>query len=263
MKSELLQKEAKLEQQLRQSLHRFPSTASETHLHATILLVRRETCQKQRRRRISLIHFLGKQLSFIGWKVWIVQAIFLLSVYGVFSDLFDYLRNPFRLAKLLFCLSVAVFMTALPLLYRSVRYRMQEIEAATRFSSVKLLLARLIAIGIGDITLLCGIFLFTLVKTSLPTDSAIFYLCFPFLLAGGCCLFMLGHFPPGKFLAGSFLFCSALILAFSVLPGQHAFRHLPPSPAARFILCALLAAFCAKQLLYITKNSSYEEMQLT
>ena len=263
MKSELLQKETKLEQQLRQSLHRLPSAASEPHLHATTLLARREACRKQMRKRISPIHFLGKQLTFIGWKVWLVQGFFLLSVYGVFFDFFDYLRNPLRLAKLLFILSVAVFMTVLPLLYRSVRYRMQEIEAATRFSSVNLLLARLIVIGVGDIALLGGIFLFTLVKTSLPTASAGFYLCFPFLLAGGGCLFMLGHFPPGKFLAGSFLFCTALILAFSVLPGQHAFWHLHLSPAARFILCALLAVFCAKQLLYIVRNSSYEEMQLT
>ena len=263
MESDRLKKEPKPEQQLRQSLHRLPSAASESHLHATILLARRESCQKQRRRRISPIRFLGKQLSFIGWKVWIVQAIFLLSVYGVFPVFYDHLTNSLRLAKPLFILSVAVFMTTLPMLYRSVRYRMQEIEAAARFSSVTLLLARLIVIGIGDIALLGGIFLFTLAKTSLPTDSAVFYLCFPFLLAGSGCLFMLGHFPPGKFLAGSLLFCSALILAFSVLPGQRAFRHLPSLPAARFILCALLAAFCAKQLLYIIRNSSYEEMQLT
>lgn len=263
MKSELSKREPKLEQQLRQSLHRLPSTTNEAHLHTTILLSRREACQKQRRRRISFILFLGKQLSFIGWKVWSIQGLFLLSVYGLFSDSFDYLRTPLRLAKLLFCLSVAVFMTALPLLYRSARYRMQEIEAAARFSSVKLLLAKLIVIGIGDISLLGGIFLFTLAKTSLSADSAVFYLCFPFLLAGGGCLFMLGHFPPGKFLAGSFLFCSTLILAFSVLSGQRAIWYLQPPPAARFILCALLAAFCAGQLRYIIKASSYAEMQLT
>lgn len=262
MKSELLQKETKLEQQLRQSMHRLPSVTNETHLHATILLARREACQKQSRRRISFMHFLGKQLSFIGWKAWCIQGLFLLSFYVFFSDFFDYLRTPLRLAKLLFCLSVAVFMTALPLLYRSVRYQMQEIEAAARFSSVKLLLARLIVIGVGDITLLSGIFLFALMKTSLPTGSAVFYLCFPFLLAGGGCLFMLGHFPPGKFLAGSFLFCSALILACSVLSGQHAFWHLQAPPAAQFMICALLAAFCAGQLRYIIRTSSYEEMQL-
>ena len=262
MKSELPKKETRLEQQLQQSMHRLPSVTNEAHLHATILLARKEVSQKQRRRRISFIHFLGKQLSFIGWKIWSIQGLFLLSVYGLYSDFVDYLWTPLRLAKLLFCLSIAVFMTALPLLCRSVRYRMQEIETAARFSSVKLLLARLIVIGVGDITLLSGIFLFTLAKTSLPAGSAVFYLCFPFLLAGGGCLFMLGHFPPGKFLAGSFLFCSALILACSVLSGQHAFWHLQAPPAAQFMICALLAAFCAGQLRYIIRTSSYEEMQL-
>lgn len=263
MKSDRSKKQTKPEQQLRKSLHRLPSVTSEAHLHATIILARREACQKQNRRRISFIYFLGKQLSFIGWKVWCIQGLFLLTFYGLFSDFFDYLRTPLRLAKLLLCLSVAVFMTALPLLYRSVRYRMQEIEAAAHFSTVKLLLAKLIVIGIGDIALLSGIFLFTLAKTSLPADSAVFYLCFPFLLAGCGCLFMLGHFPPGRFLAGSLMFCFALMLAFSVLSGQHAIWYLQPPPAARIAICTLLAAFCAGQLRHIIKASSYAEIQLT
>lgn len=268
MKRESLKKnpfyiEATLEEQLTQSLHQVPSVSGDSHLQATILLARKEAGKKQNRTRISFSRFLGKQISYIGWRLWILQGIFLLAVYGVLSDFSDYLKSPLHLAKLLFCLSIMVFMTALPLLARSFRWRMQEVEAAARFSSVKLLLAKLVVIGIGDMFLLSGIFLTALAKTALPADTAVIYLSFPFLLAGSGCLFMLGHFPPGRFLAGSILFCSSLMLAASVLPGQYYFLFYPSFSAVRCILCALLTAFCAYQLRYIIKTSSYGEMQLT
>ncbi|MDE6603239.1 MAG: hypothetical protein K2K90_14020 [Lachnospiraceae bacterium] len=250
-------------QKLKQSLHQIPSVTDDSHLQATILLARREACRKQNRKRISFTCFLRKQLPWIGWKLWSMQGIFLLSAYGLLASSSDYLRSPLRLAKLLFCLSVAVFMTALPLLYRPVRYQMHEIEATARFSSVKLLLAKLIAIGIGDVSLLTGIFFTALAKTSLSADGAVIYLSVPFLLTCSGCLFMLGHFPPRRFLVGSTLFCSVLILAASFLPGQYTLLFHPSFSAVQIPLCALLSAFCAYQLRYIIKTSSYEELQLT
>lgn len=154
-------------------------------------------------------------------------------------------------------------MTALPLLYRSARWRMQEIEAAARFSSIKLLLSKLIVIAIGDLSLLGGIFLTALVKTSLRADTIVIYLCFPFLLAGGGCLFMLGHFPPGRFLTGSLLFCSALALTFAFLPEQRRLLFQPTFSAGWAVVCGLLFAFCAHQIRYLIKTSTYVEMQLT
>ena len=252
-----------LEGQLRQALHRFPSVISDAHLQETILQAGKAACQRQNRRRISFARFLWKQIPLIGWKLWCIQGIFLLSAYGVLSDFSDYLKAPLRLAKLLFCLSIAVFMTALPLLYRSARWRMQEIEAAARFSSIKLLLSKLIVIAIGDLSLLGGIFLTALVKTSLRADTIVIYLCFPFLLAGGGCLFMLGHFPPGRFLTGCLLFCSALALTFAFLPEQRRLLFQPTFSAGWAVVCGLLFAFCAHQIRYLIKTSTYVEMQLT
>lgn len=267
MKSEMLknnpfEKKQKLEEALRKSFHQIPSETNDVHLYATILLARKEACRKQSRSRISFTRFLARQISLIGWKLWSVQAVFLLLACGILSDSSGYLKSPLRLAKLLFCLSITVFMTALPFLYRSVRYRMQEIEAATHFSSVRLLLAKLIVIGIGDISLLVSIFLATLVKMSLSPDITVIYLCFPFLLSGSGCLFMLGHFPPNRFFAGSFLFCFGLILVFAVLPGQYALLFYPSFSVIRTVLCVLLFAFCAYQLHYIVNISSYEKMQI-
>ncbi len=260
--NEIPEGERNLEQALKHSLHQTPSAAGDAHLQATIWLARREACLRQSRKRISFGLFLRKQIPRIGWKLWSIQGVFLLLSCGLLFNSVNDMQSPRYLAKLLFSLSIAVSMTSLPMLYRCVRYRMQEIEASSRFSSVKLLLAKLIVIGIGDLFLLGGIFLTALANASLPADITVIYLCFPFLLSCSGCLFMLGHLPPGQFLSGSLLFCTALMLVFAVLPGQYALLFHPSFFAVRIILCVLLTAFCAYQLRYIIKISPYGEMQL-
>ena len=251
-----------LEGQLKQILQESPVPSNETLLASTLLLAEKELSKKQSRKRISFPRFLQKQIIYIGWKIWSIQGLFLLAAVSILSDFSDYMKNPRHLARLLLCLSVAVCMTALPMLFRCARYRMQEIEAAARFSSVKLLLARLIVIGAGDLCLLTGIFLTTIIKTALPADSAILCLCVPFLSACGGCLFMLGHLPPGQFFRGSLLFCSLLILLSSVFTEQYAFFFQPLPWAAWMAICALLLIFCAGQLRYVMHASSYTETQI-
>lgn len=252
-----------LEERIRDSLCQIPSAAADAHLHATILFAQEELRLKQGRERISFLRFLAKQIGFTGRKIWAAQGFSLFIISILLSRFFELPFTSRQLIRLLACLSILLFMTALPLLYRSVRYRMQEVEAAARFCGVKLLFSRLIIIGIGDVCLLAGLFLTVLLKTALPKDSAFFCLCFPFLLAGGGCLYLLGHCPPGRFFAGSLLYCLALLLVFSILPGQGAFWYQPSLSAAQALLCALLFAFCIRQLRYLSKVSSYEEMQLS
>lgn len=263
MKSEPFEKEMQLEQRLKQALHQTPCAANDTHLHTTILLAEREVCLKQRQERISFAHFWGKQIGLIGWKIWIVQGISLFAMNVLIPRFYEDPITLQRMIKRLVCLSILVFMTPLPLLYRSARYRMQEIEAASRFSGVKLLFTRLIVIGIGDICLLTGIFLTSIINTLLPADSVVFCLCFPFLLSGSVCLYMLGHLAPRQFFVGSLLFCSFLVLLAAVIPVQYAFLYQPSLSAVRALLCAFLLVLCVRQLRYIIKTSSYEELQLT
>lgn len=263
MKSEAFKQETALAQKLRQSFHQIPTITNDSHLHATILLAEREVCLKQRRERISFAHFLRKQIGFIGRKIWIVQGVSLFVMSVLIPRFYGDFLTLQQMIKRLACLSILIFMTALPLLYRSVRYRMQEIETASRFSGGKLLLARLILIGIGDICLLTGIFFSSIINTLLPADSVFFCLCFPFLLSCSVCLYLLGHLTPRKFLAGSLLFCSFLAVLFALIPGQYMFLYQPSLSAVRALLCAFLLALCVHQLHYIIMTSSYEELQLT
>lgn len=242
-----------------------PVTADKKHFADTCLLAEKEFCLRQKRERISFIPFLSAQIKYIGWKIWLGQGGFLLLSSNMFSRFYggDYLKSPLHMAKLLFCLSVLVFMTALPFLYRSVRYRMQEVEAATRFSCVKLLMAKLAIVGIGDIFILSGIFCVTMWNTSLQAGSILLYLCFPFLLAGSGCLFLLGHFTPEQFFAGSTGGCAFLLFAASVLFRQDTLSLFHSFSTGWIAVCGFLVIFCIRQCRYILYRSAYTEMQLS
>ena len=254
-----------LEQTLIRTLHQPPVTVNEQHFAATCRLAGMQAHQKQARRRITFLPFLSMQIRYIGWKIWLAQSIFLLLTGCILNRIYgiDHLNTPLHLAKLLSCLSVLVFMSALPPVYRSARYRMQEVEAAARFSSATLLMAKLIIIGAGDLFILSGIFCITIWKASLRADSVILYLCFPFLLGSSCCLFLLGHLPPGQFFAASIMLCSFLILAAATL-SRHAVPPFYNSFSSGWIaVCMILAAFNIRQFRYILYGSSYTELQLS
>lgn len=191
-----------------------------------------------------------------------MQGTLLFAVCWLLSHLFGqgYWKDPQSVAGLLFCLSVLIFMTAPPFLYRSIRYRMQEVEAAARFSSVRLLMARLIIIGIGEAALLSGILLTAPVKTALLPSSAMVSILFPFLLASSGCLYLLGHVCPRQFLAGSMGLCGFLLMVLSLAHRHfHLFFRLSPGWIG---ICTLLIAFCCHQFHHILHNCAYAEMQV-
>lgn len=250
------------EKRLKQSLQKSPIIIEEEHFKNMGLLVREEVSRKQNRKRISFICFLRIQIKFIGWKIWSMQGICLAILNAALFHFYEYMQNPRYITKLLFCTSVLVFMTALPFLYRAVHYQMQEIEAGTRFSCVKLLMAKLIVIGVGDVFMLGGVFLTVLIKTSLQAGSAVLYLCFPFLLVSGSGLFMLGHFTPKRFLIGSVGVCLFLVLLFIRIPVRFSFLFGQSFSAGWLVICSLLVVFCERQFHYILYDAPYAEMQI-
>lgn len=247
---------------LRQALHRSVIPAERKPYEDTLMLAGNLAMQIPLRKRISFPQFLAAQIRFIGWKIWGVQALFLSALTASLSRLYQG-EQPRHIACLLFCLSVLVLMTALPFLYRSVRYRMQEVESAARFSLVKLLAARLVIIGVGDLFLFGAIFLTALRGTSLSAEGIFISLCFPFLLAGSGCLFMLGHLSARNFFAGSMGLCFLLILLAALAFRQYE-ALLPYAFSGRWILvCAPLLLICIRQFRYLLCDSAYAEMQLT
>lgn len=228
-----------------------------------LLAMARDTASaRSGRKRIRFGRFLAAQIRFIGWKVWAVQGTALLALCRCLRQLLGngYWSSPQSAAGLLLCLSVLVFMTIPPFLCRSSRCRMQEVESAAYFSSARLLGARLLIIGLGDISLLSGILLTAAASTSLEPGTAVLSVWFPFLLASSVCLYLLGHVPPRLFLAGSMGMGAAMLLGFAL--ANRRFPFLPSLTPGWIGASSLLLLFCIHQLHQLLRSSTYTQMQL-
>lgn len=156
----------------------------------TLLLAKREAQQKAERRRTGFGRFLLWHMKHAGGRIWPAQSgilaclgVMLLRIYDV-----PYLCTQRRISILLCCLAVLIFMTAIPVVCRSSRYKMLEIEAASRNSAVRLFLAEMLVIAIGDTVMLGTVAGITAIKASYSISSAVLYVGFPFLAM--CCAAM-------------------------------------------------------------------------
>lgn len=248
-----------LETRLRSSLH---TPAQPARFQETLRLARKAVQERPGSRRISFFEFLGTQVRFIGWKIWLFQALTLLILSSLSFSLWKtFLITPWSAGFLLSCCSLLITMTALPFLHRSKRYQMCEVELAARFSGVKQLGAKLLILCIGDLAMLSSIFCFALAKTSLSPSSALFYMLLPYLTAASGLLYLIGHTPSAKWMQNSVLVCGALFLGFSLLVKVSPSFLSQGSPLYA-AACLVLAACCAYQTHSIFYRSPYEEIQL-
>ena len=253
------------QQQLQAALHDAGGPVRPEHLQQTRDLVRAELRKGSGGERIGFAAFLCRQIRFIGWKIWLAQALLLVAVSGFLAASLGefFLNDPRFVAGLLCCLSVMVPMTALPFVHRSVHCRMHETEAATHFSAVRLLLAKLIIIGIGDLAMLAAFLGLAVLKTPLAGGAAILYLLIPFLLAACGLLYLLGHVPAKRFTRHSLGLCGLLLAAIAVLtqfyPGFYPQTFSPGWAAA----CLFAVIFGVRQCRRIAGRAAYAEMQLT
>lgn len=218
--------------------------------------------EKQKRRRINYLEFIKRQLRFIGWQVWLAQGTTLILLCIVFKRLLkDFFEGSvLGIAFLLCCLSVLVLLSSVPMIHRSIRYKMREIELATRFSAVRLLLARLLLIGIGNLVLLSVILLLTVANTSLRAESVLLYLLLPYLAAGGGFLYLLGHIPADKFEVCSIVLCCLMFSGFVLLRRFYSDFFRQTFSAGWMLVCFLLLLFSIWQLRYIMYRSAYAEI---
>ena len=240
---------------LRSTMQEVELPVRNEHLQKTISLAKNEWKERVVRPRITFSKFLAAQIKFVGWKIWLAQAIVVLCLSFLLVYLGDYiLNNPRNGALLLCCISILVLMSAFPFIQRSVRYKMYEIETATRFSATKQLLAKLLIIGIGDISMLCSIVW--------ETKSILLYLLLPFLIASSGLLYLIGHTPIEKISQNSVVICMVLFLAFTILGKTYPIVFQQTFSFKWAAICVILILFCIYQIRYILYRSSYEEMQL-
>lgn len=172
-----------------------------------------------------------------------------------FREMFvQYVKN---IAFYLCCLSVLVLLSTVPMVYRSVRYAMFETELVTRFSAVRLLVARLFAIGLGHFAMLGIILVFAAMRASMPAARALLYLLMPYLAASGGFLYLLKRVPVQQFQLYSVVWGCFLIGVFVLLRRYVPVFFMQTFSVFWILVCVLLLLFCVRQFCDLVYDSAY------
>lgn len=256
-------KDGSIKMLLKKSLQTDNITIDTTHLQYTLSLLRQEQISKSNHERIKLSAFLTLQIKFIGWKIWLLQGLVLAVLCYLLTVIFgEYLYQVKRYSAVSICsISIMILMMAVPFIQRSLRYKMHENEMATYFSSVRLLIAKLIIIGIGDIFILNGILLLIVFKNYLSMGSALLYVIFPFLLTTWGIMYLLGHIPAQWFSHCCILLCLVLYTCIVLLNKFVPIFFQQTFSVEWTIVCLILLLLCLSQFRYIMHHSSYAQIQ--
>lgn len=248
------------QQQLELALH--ADAVTEDARRRAVAAAAAQLRRRPLRPRLGFAAFLRTQVRFIGWKIWLLQALCLLVANGALDTVFgDYYFVNLRAASLcLGALAVLVMLTALPFVYNAALYQMQEMEAASYFSSQRLLAAKLMIVGLGDMVMLAGLWGYALCCTPVSAELLPRCLLLPFLLAAGGCLTLMGRCRPQQVCLGCVLWCGLVLMA---LAAANSRIVAPPSTAlGSWLCCAALFLYCLWTLRHLLTRSAFTELQL-
>lgn len=236
-----------MEQSLRKSLCavELPQPREEC-LRATICRCQCAYRSRRRREGPGSLELIAGQLRFIAAPIWALQMAMLLCIslllWGLSAE--DALL---RLPVSLRLASILIAMTMLPFYGRARRFRMAEIERSASRSRRKLLLAKLAAVGVGDLTCLTGLTLLSAGKITEVLNTVVSCIVLPFLLTCTGLLLILNHAREDHALLAATSLGMALAAAFWLLPTMQE-AHLPLDATACAALLAMLGLECRRLL---------------
>ena len=178
--------------QLKEMLHISEDAKSE-QIRRIMELSKADRLTERKREQAGFIEFLIRQIPFIGWKMWSVQVLVMISAvvffYGMDQGPVDvtWLFVGRRLPFLVGALGTVMAMIGIPYVMQSFQYRMYEMEKAAKNGFGRMLISRMIVLSAGDLVtvLLCMI-----VISSMNYASAgmvlLWYLA-PLFLTGSFC----------------------------------------------------------------------------
>lgn len=165
---------------------------SEEHRETVTRLAKEQYFSCRRRTRPDFWPFLGEQIRFMAWKIWVLQGTALFVLCLIHENLYATGNGAWyvdHLPAFLGACGILTVMSAFPILRRSARCRMLETELATAFSAGKMVLAQLLFIGTGDAGMLTV--MFVIARRSRASGSLVFVsLVIPFLTAAAACMML-------------------------------------------------------------------------
>ncbi len=153
--------------------------------------------------------------KYIGWKVWLIQGLYLIITSQLMYGLSVFSNNLEQIIgmKILFVICGGIPYLSLPYLYRSWQYNMNEIEGASYYSYSSQLIIKMLTIGIGDICMLAGGVLLSISIFHISALKAIVICTLPFLLLSSVLLFVISHIKANK----SFFVCGGVYISFLII----------------------------------------------
>ena len=148
--------------QLRESLQ-ISETKKAEQIRKIMEMSKTDRLTESKREKTGFIVFLVRQIPFIGWKMWSIQALIMISTvvffYGTDRGPVDvtWLFMGRRLPFLVGALGTVMAMIGIPYVMQSFRYRMYEMEKASKNGFARMLFGRMIVLLTGDLVtaLLC------------------------------------------------------------------------------------------------------------
>lgn len=231
---------------------------------AFLAAVQKVIAERRQRAPMGWRPFWKTQLRFVGWRIWALQGALLLGSLLALAGLAKGAGTELIaiLPQLLFYLSLLVSGAVLPILYRSFRYKMHEIEATTYYATPRILLAKLIVVGVGDLASLAAIALLAVLKTAMPLESAVLHLLCPFLLAICSILHLANHYHIKELVPGGAAVYGLLILGYELLQDGVPAAFGRGTGLFWALICAALLTLCGFQLCRITERSGFAERQI-
>lgn len=223
-----------------------------------------EGSMRKRRMPIGTFEFLKRQVHFIGWKIWSCQGILLIGLLTMFIGIVNQpMGDVTRIIKhLLFGCSLLVSAVIIPTIYRSLHYRMQEVEATTYFSTARILLAKLIVVGVGDFIMLFGIWLCAVLKTSMRIGSITLYVFLPFLLASCGLFYIMSHCNIRLLLLESAGYYILLCVGYIIKRRVQPVIFEENASVFWWMVCMFLVIICLYQIDQMIKKATFTEMEI-
>lgn len=178
--------------QLRESLQVSEEKKSE-QIEKIMEMSKADRLSERKKARTGFTEFLIRQIPFIGWKMWSIQALVMVSAVVFFygtdrrAENVTWLFTGRRLPFLVGALGTVMAMIGIPYVMQSFRYRMYEMEKATKHGLAGMLLSRMIVLSVGDlVTVLLCMFVISSKNYASAGMVLLWYLA-PLFLTGSFC----------------------------------------------------------------------------
>lgn len=150
--------------QLRESLQVSEEKKSE-QIEKIMEMSKADRLSERKKARTGFTEFLIRQIPFIGWKMWSIQALVMITALIFFCGTdrgavdMTWLLTGRQLAFWVGALGTVMAMIGIPYVMQSFRYRMYEMEKTAKNGFARMLLSRMVVLSVGDLVtvLLCMI----------------------------------------------------------------------------------------------------------